>query len=183
MLIFCHCSNYNGHNFLIVTIKKATMAKNKHCSLFISILTMFCLKSLLSNHVGTLIRSLSNCTKAQGTLLDLHGPPNGPLNGPSEANFWGPLVKKGPAGSLHGPNWSIFLDRSLANVQTWIYSLVWGQSEIRFPEQSRISERGWWLRPPPALIRVKWTSSHCLHTVHQREELSFLPAYISCVGW
>ena len=111
-----------------------------------------------SNHVGTLIRSLSNCTKAQGTLLDLHGPPNGPLNEPSEANFWGPLVKKGPAGSLHGPNWSIFLDRSLANVQTWIYSLVWGQSEIRFPEQSRISERGWWLRPPPALIRVKYTS-------------------------
>ena len=83
-----------------------------------------------SNHVGTLIRSLSNCTKAQGTLLDLHGPPNGPLNGPSEANFWGPLVKKGPAGSLHGPNWSIFLDRSLDNVQTWIYSLVWGQSDI-----------------------------------------------------
>ena len=84
------------------------------------------------NHVGTLIWSLSNCTKAQGTLLDLHGPPNGPLNEPSEANFWGPLVKKGPAGSLHGPNWSIFLDRSLDNVQTWIYSLVWGQSDIRF---------------------------------------------------
>ena len=40
-----------------------------------------------SNHVGTLIWSLSNCTKAQGTLLDLHGPPNGPLNGPSEAFF------------------------------------------------------------------------------------------------
>ena len=92
-----------------------------------------------SNHVGTLIRSLSNCTKAQGTLLDLHGPPNGPLNGPSEANFWGPLVKKGPAGSLHGPNWSIFLDRSLDNIQTWIYSLVWDQSEIRFPEQSQRS--------------------------------------------
>ena len=28
-----------------------------------------------SNHVGTLIWSLSNCTKAQGTLLDLHGRP------------------------------------------------------------------------------------------------------------
>ena len=39
------------------------------------------------NHVGTLIWSLFNCTKAQGTLLDLHGAPNGPLNGPSEANF------------------------------------------------------------------------------------------------
>ena len=48
MLIFCHCSNYNGHNFSIVTTKKATMAQNKHCSLFISILTRFCLKSLLS---------------------------------------------------------------------------------------------------------------------------------------
>ena len=85
-----------------------------------------------SYHVGLLILSLSNSTKAQGTLLDLHGPTNGLLNGPSEANFWGPLVKKGPAGSLHGPNWSIFLDRSLDNVQTWIYSLVWGQSDIRF---------------------------------------------------
>ena len=47
MLIFCHCSNNNGHNFLIVTIKKATMAQNKQCSVFISILTRFCLKSLL----------------------------------------------------------------------------------------------------------------------------------------
>ena len=91
--------------------------------------------------------------KAQRTLLDLHGPPNGPLNGPSEANFWGPLVKKGPAGSLHGPNWSIFLDRSLDNVQTWIYSPVWGQSDIRFlsnrdfPKEEDDS--------PPGVIRVK----------------------------
>ena len=47
MLIFSHCSHNNGHNFFIVTTIVATMAKNKHCSLFISILTMFCLKSLL----------------------------------------------------------------------------------------------------------------------------------------
>ena len=47
--------------------------------------------------------------KAQGTLLNLHGPPNGPQNGPCEANFWGPLLKKAPAGSLSGANWSIFL--------------------------------------------------------------------------
>ena len=59
MLIFCHCSNYNGHNFLIVTIKKATMAKNKHCSLFISILTMFCLKSLLLDSSALRSRILS----------------------------------------------------------------------------------------------------------------------------
>ena len=29
-------------------------------------------------------------------------------NGPYEANFRGPFVKKGPAGSLHGPKGSIF---------------------------------------------------------------------------
>ena len=37
-----------------------------------------------------LVWSLWNSTKAQGTLMDLHGPPNGPY----EANFRGPLVKK-----------------------------------------------------------------------------------------
>ena len=105
-----------------------------------------------SNHVGTLIWSLSNCTKAQGTLLDLHGPPNGPLNGPSEANFWGPLVKKGPAGSLHGPNWSIFLDRSLDNVQTWIYSLVWGQSDIRFLSNREFPKEDDDCAPPPLRV-------------------------------
>ena len=113
-----------------------------------------------SNHVGTLIWSLSNCTKAQGTLLDLHGPPNGPLNEPSEANFWGPLVKKGPAGSLHGPNWSIFLDRSLANVQTRIYSLVWGQSDIRFQSYKRPKNCGAYL-PPPRRLRVKGHPQNC----------------------
>ena len=38
------------------------------------------------------------------TAMDPHGPPNGPQNGPCEANFRGPLVEKGPPGSLHGPN-------------------------------------------------------------------------------
>ena len=62
--------------------------------------------------------SLWNCTRAQRTLLDHHGPPNGPQNGSCEANFGGPLVKKGPPGPLHGPNWSIFLDRPLDNSKT-----------------------------------------------------------------
>ena len=57
-------------------------------------------------------------TKAQGNLLDLYGPSNGPQNGLCDAEFRGPLVKKGPAGSLHGPKWSIFLDRSQDNGQT-----------------------------------------------------------------
>ena len=43
-----------------------------------------------SNHVGTLFWSLLISTKAQWTLLDLHGPLNGPQNGPCEANFRGP---------------------------------------------------------------------------------------------
>ena len=57
-----------------------------------------------SNHVGTLFWSLWISTKAQWTLLDLHGPLNEPQNGSCEANFRGPLVEKGPLGSLHGPN-------------------------------------------------------------------------------
>ena len=32
---------------------------------------------------------------AQGTLLDLHGPPNVPLNGPCETDLRGPLEKGG----------------------------------------------------------------------------------------
>ena len=56
------------------------------------------------DHVLSQADALTKNTRIQGTLLDLHGPPNGPLNGPSEANFWGSLVKKGTAGSLHGPN-------------------------------------------------------------------------------
>ena len=52
--------------------------------------------------VVPLFWSLWNSTKAQGTLMDLHGPPNGPY----EANFRGPLVKKGPAESLHSPKCS-----------------------------------------------------------------------------
>ena len=45
-----------------------------------------------------------------GTLSRLRGPygtfmdtPNGPQNGPCEANFRGPFVKKGLIGSLHDP--------------------------------------------------------------------------------
>ena len=49
---------------------------------------------------------------------DPPGPHNGPQNGPCDANFRGPSVKKGPAGSLHGPKSSIFLDRSLDKGQT-----------------------------------------------------------------
>ena len=63
------------------------------------------------DHVGTLWWSLWNSTKAQGALLDLHGPLNGPQNGSCEANSRGPSIKKGPPGSFDGPNWSfIFID-------------------------------------------------------------------------
>ena len=65
---------------------------------------LFLIFSSPSKHVGSLIWSLFNSTKAQGTLLNLHGPLNGPRNGPRMANFWRPTLKKAPAGSLHGPN-------------------------------------------------------------------------------
>ena len=84
---------------------------------------LFLIFSNPSNHVGTLISSLSNSTKAQGTLLDFHRPPNGPQNGPCEANFWGTSVKKGPSGSHLDRNWSIFLDSSLDNGQTQVCPL------------------------------------------------------------
>ena len=100
--------------------------------------------------------SLTNSTKAKGTLLGLHGPPNGPRNGPWEANFRAPLVKKGPARSDHGPNWSIFLDSSQDNGHTWIYSLVWGQSDIQFRRYNYFDS--WWANwppPHPRRLRVK----------------------------
>ena len=60
------------------------------------------------DHVGTLLWSLCNSTKALGALLDLYGPLNGPQNGSCEANSRGPSIKKGLPGSFDGPNWSIF---------------------------------------------------------------------------
>ena len=56
------------------------------------------LKNLLSKsseHHGTRSWSLFYFTKAQGTLMDHHGHPNGPLNGPSKTDFMGPLLKNG----------------------------------------------------------------------------------------
>ena len=74
-------------------------------------------------------------------------------------------TKKGPAGSHHGPNWSLFLDRSLDNGQTWIYSQVWLRRSV--PEQLLVSERGGWLPPPPpVLIRVKANSVVKLWLTH-----------------
>ena len=93
--------------------------------------TLLGLAGIRHDFVGRLIWSLSNSTNAQGTLLDLHWPQNGPPNGPWEANFWGPLVKKGPAGSHHGPKWSILIDRSPDNGQTWVYRPVWGPTDAR----------------------------------------------------
>ena len=99
------------------------------------------------NHVGTLFWSLWNSTKGQGALLDHHGPQNGPHNGSCEANSRGPSIEKGPPGSFHGPNWSIFFYRPLDNGLTWIYSLVWGQSDIWFRSYNFLKH--WWAYMPP----------------------------------
>ena len=77
-----------------------------------------------SKHYRTYFWSLWYFPKAQGTLLDLQGDPNGPLDGPCQADFWVPFVKKDLPGSPHGPNWSIFLHKPKDNGQTQIYSLV-----------------------------------------------------------
>ena len=116
----------------------------KNIGIFEKILKfLFLIFSSPSNHLEPLIWSLSNSTKAQGTLLDLHGPPNGPPNGPCEANFRATLVKNGPAGSDHGQKLSIFLDRSQDNRQTWIYSHVWGQSVANIFIQFLFQNKKW----------------------------------------
>ena len=62
--------------------------------------------------------SLWYITRAQGTLLDLRWHPNGPLNGPCEADSRGPLVKKGTQGSFRGPDWPFFLHKPFDYRQT-----------------------------------------------------------------
>ena len=76
----------------------------------VSLPFLYCTLSSPSNHFGTLFWSLWNSIRAQGTLLDLHWPQNGPQNGPCEAYFRGPLIEKGPPGSLHGPHWPIRIE-------------------------------------------------------------------------
>ena len=50
-------------------------------------------KLWLSFLINTFSKSLEH-----HTLLDLYGHPNGPLNGPCETDFRGPLLKKSPPG-------------------------------------------------------------------------------------
>ena len=58
-----------------------------------------------SEHHGIRLWSVLHFTKAQGTLMDLHGPPNGPSNWPCELILGDPCRWK----ALQGPNWSIFM--------------------------------------------------------------------------
>ena len=88
----------------------------------------------------------------QGTLLDLHGPTNGPLNGTCEADFRGPLPKKNcPPGSIL----INFLDRPLDNGKTFIYSLFEVNPTFSSREIDRIDSR---LAncPPPLPLRADW---------------------------
>ena len=57
-----------------------------------------------SKHYRTLLWTLWYFIKALRTHFDLHGHPSGSLNGPCEDDSMELLVKKGPPGSLHGPN-------------------------------------------------------------------------------
>ena len=121
-----------------------------------------------SNHVGRLIWSLSNSTKAQGTLLDLHWPQNGPW----EANFLGTLVKKDPAGSHHDPNWSILIDRSPDNGQTWVYRLVWGPTDVWFRSNRKFPTEDDNCAPP-GTIKVKRYRAECYNHSRILELFSF----------
>ena len=76
---------------------------SKFSSLFqavFAISTLYIIHFSPFNHVGTLLWSLWNSTKAQGALLDLYGPQKGPYNGSGEANSRGPTIEKGPPGQL-----------------------------------------------------------------------------------
>ena len=78
--------------------------------------------------------------------------------------FQGTLGRKGPPGSLHGPNWPIFLHRSLDNRQTRIYSLVSGQSDFRFLRNKRL--KIWWADlPPPAWLGLKYTLFYSIYII------------------
>ena len=68
----------------------------------------------------------------------------------SVKSFAGHPVKQGPPGSLDGPNWLIFFFRPVKNGPTRIYSLVWGQSNIRFQRYKRLKTVGhiFWDLPP-----------------------------------
>ena len=87
-------------------------------------------------------------TLDQGTLLDFHGPSNGPWKGACKDDFGWPLPIKGPPGTHQGPNWSIILYRPLDNEQTWKYSLVRVQSDNRFHRYNHL-DLLWAISPPP----------------------------------
>ena len=79
----------------------------------------------------------------------------------------------------------MFLDRSLGKRQTWIYSLVWGQSDIRFRRYNFFDSR-WANWPPPHRLRVKSYTSFC-----PSSKISFCTSYfgpvinerpLTCIG-
>ena len=95
---------------------------------------------------------------AQETLLDLYGHPKGPLNGPCEADFRRPLVKKGPPGSHQSPKWYFFKNISIDNWQTRIYSFVWGKSDFLFQRNNYFTF--WWANlPPPAWLGLTYQTT------------------------
>ena len=80
----------------------------KSCSFWIHILHI--IHNTFSSLSKGLVTLLFGLDMHQGTLLllDLHGPRNKLLYKPCKADFRGPLLKKGPPGSLHIPYFSFY---------------------------------------------------------------------------
>ena len=90
-------------------------------------------------------------TKAQGTLVNLHGHPNGPLNRLCQAGCWGPSIKKGPP-------WSklIFFYKLISRQQTKL-NLQPGLSQIRYSVKKKYNYFNYlWSYLPPPLIMLNW---------------------------
>ena len=80
-----------------MVLQKDLLGFSRFCKTFLTFFKNTFFKS--SEHHEPCLWSLFYFTKTQGTLMDVHGHPNGPLNGPWKANF-------SPPQSYHGPNWS-----------------------------------------------------------------------------
>ena len=75
---------------------------------------------------------------------DLTGPKKDPQVDPARL-IWGTRDEKGPSGVPQMSNQIVFfLDSSLHKIETWIFSLVWGQSENQFPRNNP-----WWAHCAP----------------------------------
>ena len=99
-------------------------------------------------------------------------------NGPCKDNFRGPLVEKGPPGSLHGPNWPILLDMSQDNWLKLKFT-TWFEVNPTFGSREMIFKT-WWanLPPPPTWLGLR--NEFQLRVHHFVHKMFLRPTYDCC---